>query len=90
MDGQISRRAKKHIAHEGLKRLRSKPGWDPKNLVSQSLDERLADTLRQERFDGVFLSATDCPECLKERARTNDPSALCQEHLAEALTVGQG
>ena len=49
-----------------------------------------ADALRQERSEKVFLSATDCPSCLKERGRTNDPTALCQEHLAEALGVGRG
>ena len=81
-----SRRARKRLVREGVRRLRSLPGWDP---ARRSPDpDPLAGprgALEEARQEEVEREAESCPECAARRRQHGDPTALCDRHPAAAL-----
>lgn len=66
-----------------VKKLMNKPGWDPRRHVSEQPLEALQRLDQEARNDEIF--ELECEACLEARAQTGDQSALCAEHLAQAM-----
>ncbi|HOU54591.1 MAG TPA: hypothetical protein PLQ97_11740 [Myxococcota bacterium] len=81
-----SRRARKRLVQQGVRRLRALPGWDPARRVPDP--DPLAGprgALEDARQAEVALQAASCPDCAARRQEEGDPTALCDRHLAAAL-----
>ena len=80
----ISGREKRRIVQAGVRKLRSKPGWNPsaydRSDPNQQL-QRLADDTSQAR---AYIESNECEACRLERAQTADDTALCEKHLMAA------
>ena len=80
----ISGREKKRIVSAGVRKLRSKPGWNPSAYdrpdPNQQL-QKLADDTSQSR---AYIESNDCEACRIEREQTSDNTALCEKHLMAA------
>lgn len=66
-----------------VKKLMNKPGWDPRRHVSEQPLEALQRLDQESRNDEIF--ELECEACLEARTQTGDQSALCAEHLAQAM-----
>ena len=84
MTEPISKREKKQIVSQGLRKLQSKPGWNPNSAGSRDENElqRLGDV---ERAAQVESQAEQCEACATARRELGDETALCQEHLAKVM-----
>ncbi len=84
-----SKRSKKRIVNEGVRRLLDTPDWNPQNFLAGREAERgrgeIAGSAKQER---VFGEAEACAACDEARKDSGDTSALCERHLAEAMGFG--
>lgn len=85
MSDHTSNRQKKHLAKEGAAALRQKPGWDPAQFRRESTTEQLKSLNQQEKNNAVYQEANTCQDCLAAQTQLQDPTALCQKHLAEAM-----
>ena len=69
-----------------VRKLMNKPGWDPKRHVSEQPLEALRRLDQEARNEEIFeAQSTQCEQCLALRAEQGDETALCQEHLAQAM-----
>lgn len=69
---------------EHARRLRQRAGWDPAALAGRQeerLEQSRDDLRRQETYD----DAARCEACAQLRDTRQDPEALCEAHLAQAL-----
>ena len=81
-----SNREKKRLAQAGAEKLRQKPGWDPKKVLSDSSPEEALQKLSQdERTQDSYQAAGSCDDCTQERLASGDNTALCEKHLREAF-----
>ncbi len=67
---------------EHARRLRARPGWNPE---AKQDEPGLVERLGELRSDETLERAKLCPDCAELRRRGEDPSALCRDHLAQAL-----
>ncbi len=79
-----SKRARKRLVNDGVRRLLDTPGWNPHDFVAGREAERgpVAPAPSAER---ALAGAEACEACAEARRTSADPSALCERHLAEAL-----
>lgn len=84
MTEPISNREKKRIVGAGLRKLQSKPGWNPSSPGNRDQNElqRLGDGERANQVEG---QAEQCEACAKARQELGDETALCQQHLAKVM-----
>ena len=68
---------------EQARRLRQKKGWDPRKLAGKD-PAQLMRQLDQESANAQVYTQ-ECDACLEERSRAGDDTALCPEHLAQAM-----
>ncbi|MFH1811988.1 MAG: hypothetical protein ABIJ09_24835 [Pseudomonadota bacterium] len=69
---------------EHARRLRGRPGWDPAGVLA-GRDDALQQQLDSLRSTQALDAAEACDDCLRERVKGSDSSALCPAHLARAL-----
>lgn len=81
-----SRRARKRIVQEGVRRLLATPGWNPHaRPPSDAPDAAARAALQAARIDAAQSDAAACDACAAARAASGDPTDLCPRHLALAL-----
>ena len=81
----MSKREKKRIVSEGLRKLQNDPSWRPR---PKTHEERLDELRRNDdvaRIERVENDGDECVACAEARAELGDDTALCQGHLAEAM-----
>lgn len=76
--------SKKDIRTEAA-RLRRRPGWNPHQRVTTDPMEQLRALDQERQNERTYDDSTDCQLCQEQRQETDDPSALCEEHLQQAL-----
>ena len=81
----MSRRSRDKQIREGVKALRRKPGWDPSALEKKSATEQLRELEQSENTRDSYSNAAVCKACQAERKKTEDDTALCKTHFAEAM-----
>lgn len=81
----MSQRQKRKLAREGAARLKRKPGWDPSKVVRASAEERLRALDQDTKNQHAYQGAEVCGACDAARAESGDETALCDEHLREAM-----
>ena len=84
-DESTSNREKRRIAREGARRLQKKEGWDTTAFKARDPKERLRELDQQVRDEAVYGEAGACEACVKARVEADDETALCEQHLAEAM-----
>lgn len=87
-DSKHSNRHKKRVVQEGLRELKGKPGWDVSAFTQRDVQVDLRDFEQQLRGNQVYVEAGGCDDCNVLRKKTKDDTALCDEHLAEAMGFG--
>ncbi len=65
--------------------LRAKPGWNPATLARETPKEALQRLDQESRNAKLYTDADACVACKYTRERLNDPTALCEIHMAEAF-----
>lgn len=68
-----------------VQRLRQTRGWDPQKFVKESPLEALQRLDQEAQDEQVYEQAQGCAECTQVRLDTGDETALCDEHLQQAL-----
>ena len=81
----MSNRQKKKALADGVSKLRSKPGWDPKALQKQSPEDALRDLGQSERTEAAYSGENTCKACVTARVKSSDDTALCEAHFAELM-----
>ncbi|MCA9564929.1 MAG: hypothetical protein KC561_15640, partial [Myxococcales bacterium] len=77
MSDSTSNREKKRVIRDGVRQLKSKPGWDPSARSNGTDPNRaLRDLSQRERTDKAMDGASECEACLKARASSGDATAL--------------
>ena len=76
--------SKKDIEREAAN-LRRSGKLDPSRIVKESPEEELRALGQETRTERAFAAAAECVYCARERREKNDGTALCREHLAEAM-----
>lgn len=87
-DSNSSNRRKKKIVQEGLRQLKNKPGWDVEAFASRNIQDDLRDFDQQLRGNQVYQESGLCQDCVQVRNQSDDETALCDKHLAEAMGFG--
>ena len=64
-------------------RLRQQRGWDPNTFATEDPKERLRQLNQEHANEAIYQKV--CPDCAALREESGDETALCQEHLAEAM-----
>ena len=66
--------------------LRQKKGWNPHTFATEQPLETMQ-RLNQEQANRSLYEQADavCEACESERVRSDDDTALCERHLAEAM-----
>lgn len=78
-------RSRDRMIREGVRKLRSKPGWDPSSVVKKSPAQQLRELEQSERTEASYEKASVCQACQDAQEKTGDGTALCSEHFAEAM-----
>ena len=81
-----SNREKKRAVAQGVERLKSKPGWDPQGVTPRSPREALRELDQASKTEQAYT--IKCEACKTQRREEDDHTALCEEHLKEALGFG--
>lgn len=81
----MTKKPTRKSAREAAHSLRKKPGWDTRKFVSKDPLEKLRELDAAERPGRVYEETQTCQECLDERDRSGDDTALCLNHLAQAM-----
>lgn len=88
-DKSRSARHKKRVVQSGLRKLKNKPGWDVEAFRqrqgAQAGTQGLRDLEQKMRGHQVYDDSAICEPCKKQRQRTGDKTALCEQHLAAAM-----
>ena len=79
-----NKQKKKYIQSE-VSRLRKNPEWNPHNRSKSDPMEQLRTLDQESQNQRTYTETTDCKECLEIRKKTDDPSALCDTHISQAL-----
>lgn len=79
-----SKRARKRLVNDGVRRLLATPGWNPHDFVAGRESER-APGAPTDSGGRALDAAEACEACAEVRRTSHDPDALCERHLAEAL-----
>jgi hypothetical protein len=80
-----SEREKRRIARQGAQQLKNQPGWDPSQFKAKDPLQRLQELVASEMGETAYSPGQVCEECVKVRQATNDDTALCEKHLAQAM-----
>lgn len=81
----MSNRQRKKYINQEVNRLRKKPGWDPHNQTKTSPLEQLQRLDQELQSERAYTEASTCNACLRAQQKTGDTSALCEEHITQAL-----
>lgn len=75
----------KEIAREA-RRLKQKAGWDPEKMTKETPLDRLMQLDQESRNAHVYVARKEvCNDCVLAREEQSDETALCTQHLAEAM-----
>lgn len=66
-------------------RLRNKPGWNPHERSGPDLMGRLQELDQELKNEQTYEDTDSCEACQMARTESDDPSALCDTHLQQAL-----
>jgi len=84
-----SKNEKRKAAREAAHRLRkSNPDWDPTKFEARDPIDKLRELDAEHRSQKTYQGSANCDACRVERQKTGDETALCDEHLAEAMGFG--
>lgn len=81
-DDEKSNRQKRKETREAAAKLKKDAAW---SLQSSDPMEKLMQLDQEARNEEVFEESEACEACTRLRQKTNDETALCEEHLAEAM-----
>lgn len=84
-----SERQKKRVISQGLQQLKGKPGWDIEAFQQRNQGQGLRDLEQKMRDHQVYGEAQACQGCVAARQATDDDTALCDHHLAQAMGFGE-
>ena len=76
--------SKRSLAREA-QRLRQRPGWNPDQHVRRSREGFLREGIERQRVATAFDASDSCPDCEAARREQDDPTALCEKHLRQAM-----
>lgn len=79
-----SNREKRKIARGGALKLKG-TDWDPAQFRAKTPAEKLQELVASEIGATAYAEETECSDCLAERTRLGDDTALCETHLAQAM-----
>ena len=68
-----------------LRRLRQTQGWNPAKLARETPMEAMERLNQKIKSEGIYGEAQACEACELLREDTQDETALCQQHLSEAM-----
>ncbi len=86
MPDMPSKRSKKRIVKEGVRRLLEQPDWNPQNfLAGRDVEQGQAELGAAAKQERIFNEASTCSACKDAQDASGDASALCEHHLAEAM-----
>ncbi len=68
-----------------VQRLKQKAGWDPAKHVRPDAIEQLRGLDQEIKNQKTYTQAADCEDCKQAQKESDDPSALCDTHLQQAL-----
>ncbi len=63
--------------------LKQKQGWDPDTFVSEDPRDAMRRLNQAQKNEEVYQK--QCDACLQAQQQAGDDTALCPEHLAEAM-----
>lgn len=81
-ENEKSKRQRRKAAREGARKLRNDPAWA---AVAKDPAQKLRELDQELRGARVYGESDECPACVKAREAAGDETALCDEHLAEAM-----
>lgn len=81
-DTNDSKRQRRKAAREGARKLRNDPSWA---AIAKDPMEKLRELDQELRGERVYGESDECAACVKAREEAGDDTALCAEHLAEAM-----
>ncbi len=69
------------------RKLKQKKGWNPDHFVTEDPLEKLRQLNQEVANKALYDDAQkeSCPDCLEVRQKSQDDTALCEKHLAEAM-----
>lgn len=72
---------------EQARLLRRRQGWDPKTRTSEDPREAMRRLNQARKNDEIYAQQEQscCEACAQARADSDDETALCPTHLAEAM-----
>ena len=79
----MSKRQDRKDARAAAHKLRNDPAWSAPTSVDPM--QKLRELDQQVRDARVFNEAEECAACVDARTSTGDETALCDDHLAEAM-----
>lgn len=79
----MSKRQDRKDARAAAHKLRNDPAWAAP--VGNDPMQKLRELDQQTRDERVFSDAAECDACVAARAVAGDETALCDDHLAEAM-----
>ncbi len=90
MSKKKSNRHKKKVVKEGLRALKNKPGWDVDAYRNRDPQQGLRQLEQSMRGHRTYEDAQSCTDCEAIRQDSDDETALCDRHLAEAMGLDPG
>ncbi len=82
MSDEISNKQRRKAAREAAHKLRRDPAWQALKTSPMEKLEELDQKMRDAR---VYADAPRCEACATARENSGDDTALCEDHLAEAM-----
>lgn len=81
-----SKNSKRKAAREAAHKLRkSNPDWDPTQFKAKDPIEKLRELESEQKSAETYAGSAECEACTAEREKSGDETALCDQHLAEAM-----
>ncbi len=81
MSKRQDRKATRAAAHK----LRNDPSWSTDGFTAKDPMEKLRELEAAEKAADALKAASSCEACASAQAETGDETALCDDHLAEAM-----
>ncbi|TNE47319.1 MAG: hypothetical protein EP343_20375 [Deltaproteobacteria bacterium] len=66
-------------------KLRNRPGWDPQQRGSDDIQSKLQSLDQELQNERTYEESASCEACQRAQDEAQDPSALCEHHLQQAL-----
>lgn len=81
----MSKRQDRKNARAAAHKLRKDPSWSTEGFKAKDPMEKLRELEVAEKSAKAMDASSECASCADERETTGDETALCQEHLADAM-----